>query len=88
MLALRRWIPLVAVLVLAVGAILRALGQFGLADAFEALATFLGPDKTLAIEVTAAVGAIIGVLLKLVSIFREIREGETHVTPRVGGAQG
>jgi hypothetical protein len=76
MTGLKRYAPLVSVLVLVAGAIARALGYADAAHGLDALAAVLGVpasggDALATVEDLAAVGALVGVAVKVWHLTKE-----------------
>jgi hypothetical protein len=78
---LRRWGPLVGVVVLIVATILRVFGEITAAEAFETIARFLNTDSALAAQIVAAITALAGVVVKIRNLIREARERDNTVSP-------
>lgn len=77
--AFKRWLPLVGSAVLVFVVVLRALGQTELAGVVEGIAGVLGITDRSPVtlgEVTAAVAAATGIVLKIVSEFRKAKENQ------------
>lgn len=66
--SLRRWLPLVGAGVLVATVVLRLVGQTDAADSVEGLANAVGltaQSPVSAAEITAAVGVVMGIVLKV-----------------------
>ncbi len=68
--AIKRWVPLLSVAVLATGAILRGVGKVPEASALEQVAAFLGVVVTDP-QVIAGIGAAVGLGFKVAAMARE-----------------
>jgi len=82
---MRRWLPLLGVLVLAVTVILRAFGLDGYAAALEQVGGLTGLSSQSPVglgELTAAAAALTGVVLKVRAEWKKATAAESQVTPR------